>query len=143
MAGPRMRLVLQEMVRSINALSKHQQFFVIFFSDRTFPMMWPSSQIELIDATVANRQRIVDWALNVHPDGDTKPQASLMTALKLAPDVLYFLTDGEIPRESMRIVERLRKDNTVVNTICVGDARSGQLMKQIARKGNGIYTLVR
>ena len=143
MAGPRMRLVLQEMVRSINALSKHQQFFVIFFSDRTFPMMWPSSQIELIDATVANRQRIVDWALNVHPDGDTKPQASLMTALKLAPDVLYFLTDGEIPRESMRIVDRLRKDNTVVNTICVGDARSGQLMKQIARKGNGIYTLVR
>jgi len=143
MSGPRMQLVLKELVRSINALADHQQFFVIFFSHRSFPMMWPASEVELIAASPANRKRIVDWALNVDPDGETKPQKSLTTALRLSPDVLYFLTDGEIPRESIRIVERLRTKNTVVNTICVGDARSGQLMKQIARKGNGTYTQVR
>lgn len=143
MDGGRMRLVLHELARSIGALSETQDFFVVFFSDRTFPMMWPKTERRLIAASRENQNRILDWAFTVRPDGGTNPQLALRQALDLRPDVVYFLTDGQIPPMTIDVVRKHRKEPTVVHTISVGSRAAQDMMQQIAQTGGGVFTDVR
>ncbi|MEQ9411093.1 MAG: hypothetical protein RIK87_25500 [Fuerstiella sp.] len=143
MEGGRMKVVLNELARSVSSLNESQKFFVIFFSDRSFPMMWPTAERELVSATSTNRNRILQWAFSVRPAGGTEPQQALRQALELKPDVLYFLTDGSIPPATLRLVEQNRRPDTIVNTICVGNRQAADIMKQIATIGGGEFVAVR
>jgi hypothetical protein len=40
---------------------------------------------------------VVKWIKTLKPDNDTAPEEALERALKLQPQVIYLLTDGEIP----------------------------------------------
>ena len=143
MEGARMRLVLSELTRSIQGLKETQEFFVVFFSDKTFSMMWPKVEKRLVPADGINRNRVLQWAYNVSPDGGTDPQGALKQALELEPDVVFFLTDGDIPDTTRRTVKRHRKGTTVVNTICVGSHAATELMKEIAINSGGQFVAVR
>lgn len=143
MQGGRMRLVLNELARSVSRLEDHQQFFVVFFSDRTFPMMWPKVERRLVTANNINRMRILQWAFTVNPDGGTDPRGALTQALELEPDVCYLLTDGQIPESTLRVVKRSRKRNTVVHTISVGNQAERKIMEAIAQLSGGEFTDVR
>ena len=93
--------------------------------------------------TYNNRNRVLQWAYNVSPDGGTDPQGALKQALELEPDVVFFLTDGDIPDTTRRTVKRHRKGTTVVNTICVGSHAATELMKEIAINSGGQFVAVR
>ena len=142
MSGSRMQLVLQELARSVRALKETQKLFVVFFSDRTFPMLWPDSERDLISASGRNRERILQWAFTVRPEGGTEPQVALRQALQLHPDVVYFLTDGAVPAATVRTVKRYRRKPTIVNTICVGNDADERTMQQIAQSGEGEFVVV-
>ena len=62
------------------------------------------------------------------------------------PDVIFFLTDGEIPRaeETLETVTLLnsRGRRVVINTIAFGDPASQELLREIARRSGGIYRFV-
>lgn len=143
MNGGRMRLVLHELARSVGALKDEQQFFVVFFSDRTFPMMWPKVERKLVAANSVNRNRILHWAFTVRPDGGTDPRGALKTALDLEPDVVYLLTDGQIPESTLRVVKRSRRGTTIVNTICVGNDAETEIMHEIAQISGGEFVDVK
>ena len=120
MAGERMRLVLQELRRSVNSLQEHQEFFVVFFNQRTYAMMWPKIEKRLVKANAVNKDRVLEWAFRVLPEHSTMPERSLRMALDLKPDIVFFLTDGDIPMGSLRTVKKYRQRKTSVHTICVG-----------------------
>ena len=67
-------------------------------------------------------------------------------ALEPRPDVIFFLTDGEIPRseETLAAVTLLnsRGRRVVINTIAFGDPASQELLREIARRSGGIYRFV-
>lgn len=142
MRGGRMQRVLWELDRSINALEPHQSFFVVFFSNKPFPMMWPNIERRLVAATDNNRKRILQWASTVSPDGGTEPQGALQQALRLKPDVVFFLTDGVIPDTTERVVRLNRKAPTIVNAICIGGGAESRMMQDIARVGGGELVIV-
>lgn len=142
MSGLRMPLVLKEMEGSIRALTEDQKFFVVFFNERTFPMMWPKIEKELIGANDLNKDRVLKWANLVEPMEATMPEQALRMALKLKPDVVYFLTDGDITAGALRIVKKYRKQGTTVNTICVGAEAAVPMMQQIAVVGHGEFLMV-
>lgn len=142
MQGLRMKVVLQQLNQSINALEDDQSFFVVFFSDRAFPMCWPQTTTQLIQATAVNRNYVLNWANGVEPDGGTKPHRALRMALELRPEVVFFLTDGSIPDTTDRLAKRYRASQTRINTICIG-GNATRLMQRIATESGGSYTGIR
>lgn len=142
MSGPRMQLVLNELQQSIMSLKEDQTFFVVFFNQRTFPMMWPRIEKRLIRAHSRNKARVIKWAFNVEPNEATMPEQSLRMALDLEPDIVFFLTDGDIPEGALRIVKKYREKHTSVHTICVGEQAAVPVMQQIAVVGNGEFLMV-
>ena len=74
------------------------------------------------------------------------PAFDQVFSLKERPDVIFFLTDGEIPRaeETLATVTMLnaRGRRVVINTIAFGDPASQELLREIARRSGGIYRFV-
>ena len=81
-------------------------------------------------------------------DGGTNPLPAFtrVFGLKERPDVIFFLTDGEITSNSMRPENVAALNNrglrTVINTIAFGDNSSQDLLMQIAMESGGVYRFV-
>src|SRR5690606_8639207 len=80
-----------ELVRSVHNLEPNQQFFIIFFNERAYPM--PAER--LIEASDSSKLRYLRWMAGARADGQTDPSQALAMALRLQPDLIYFLTDGD------------------------------------------------
>jgi hypothetical protein len=80
---------------------------VFFFNGETHPMLGKQHFAALTPATPDNRAKVVKWIKTLKPDNDTAPEEALERALKLQPQVIYFLTNGEIPAAT-----RLRASTT-------------------------------
>ncbi len=142
MSGNRMRRVLEELKESVNSLEEHHRFFVVFFNKHTYAMMWPKIEKRLITADRRNKDRVLGWAFTVQPREETEPQRALRMALDLKPDIVFFLTDGDIPEETLRIVKKYRSRGTCVHTICVGEDAAVPVMQKIAEVGQGAFLMV-
>ncbi len=142
MSGDRMSLVLEELRTSVNSLAEHHRFFVVFFNKHTYAMMWPRIEKRLVTASQRNKDRVLGWAFGVQPQEVTEPQRALRMALDLKPDIVFFLTDGDIPDESLRLVKKYRRDGTSVHTICVGEDAAIPVMQKIAEVGQGAFLMV-
>ncbi len=142
MSGNRMSRVLEELKGSVNSLEEHHRFFVVFFNKHTYAMMWPKIEKRLIIADRRNKDRVLGWAFTVQPQEETEPQRALRMALDLKPDIVFFLTDGDIPEETLRIVKKYRNRRTCVHTICVGEDAAVPVMQKIAEVGQGAFLMV-
>jgi hypothetical protein len=69
---------------------------VFFFNGETHPLLDMQSA-SLLPATPDSRAKVVKWIKTLKPDDDTALGDALERALKLQPQVIYFVTDGEIP----------------------------------------------
>ena len=56
------------------------------------------------------------WMQQVPALGDTDPTGALQIALRLRPDVIYFLTDGSFSRDANDIVRSIRQTRTAIHT---------------------------
>ena len=150
MRGGRMERALEQLFDSIRSLNEDQSFFLVFFNKKTYPMMWPAIERRLIPATEYNKERVIYWAKHVVPDNNTQPQNALRMALKLKPQLLYFLTDGEIPDSTIDIAKdhctRVTRMNSVqisdVPFFVVQEKDLNPLLAEIAQIGGGTYRIV-
>jgi von Willebrand factor type A domain len=97
----------------------------------------------LLAATAANQQRAKRWIFQIQPGGGTLPGEALELALSLNPQVVYFLTDGEIPVNTPAVVRRANKTKAIVHTVALGYEGAGDLLKVIAKQNNGHYKFVK
>jgi hypothetical protein len=140
--GRRFDRAVDELVRSLNAMVPTQKFFVFFFNGETHPMLGMHSA-ELMTATPANRAKVVKWIKTLQPDADTAPEEALERALKLKPQVIYFLTDGEIPPTTPDTVKKFNHDHkTVIHTIAFGTEEGAEMLRAIAQDNGGKYHFV-
>lgn len=128
-----------ELVRSISAMTSQQEFFIIYFNDRAWPM--PATGLKLAVPSV--RQKYLRWAVEAKASGTTDPEQALLAALSLNPDVIYFLTDGAF---QSRVVDRVRQANNrervTIHTIGFGDDDGEILLKEIAFQNWGTYQFI-
>ena len=131
--------VKAELVRSIGAMTQEQEFFIVYFNDKAFPM--PATTLKL--AVPSIKQKYLRWAVEARAFGMTDPEQALLVALKLNPDVIYFLTDGAFPP---RVVDRVRHANdrprVTIHTIGFGDDGGERLLKEIAFQNWGTYRFI-
>jgi hypothetical protein len=97
----------------------------------------------LLAATPANRARAKRWIFQIRPGGGTLPGDALRMALAMKPQVVYFLTDGEIPFSTPDVVRRANKSRVIVHTVALGYEGSADLLKTIAKQNNGEYKFVK
>jgi hypothetical protein len=142
MEGHRFDRAVEELTRSLNLLQPSQKFFIFFYSGSTFPM-WGQRSAKLLPATTGNRDKAIKWIKKFQPDGDTAPEDAIERALKLKPQVIYFLTDGEIPNTTRATAERCNKEHkTVIHTIAFEYEGGAEQLRGIAADSHGKYRFV-
>ena|GEM_PF-637120 len=89
-AKTRFKRMQMELLNSIKTMSAEQEFYFIFFNDYVIRM--PSRN--LVPASHDLKVKYLTWMARLQADGNTEPKGALYAAMKLNPDVIYFLTDG-------------------------------------------------
>lgn len=131
----------KELIRSIEHLHEHQQFYIIFYNDGWYPMAGDKP----IDATAKQVDRARRWLNRLWPGGGTYPLQALRFALSLEPDAIYFLSDG---RFDPAVIEVLRIENPSssgqipIHTIAFVNQETIGIMRQIARQSGGEFRFV-
>lgn len=141
--GTRWGVATKELLRSVNALPDFTMFYVVLFSDGA---MMPPRQNGWVRASPGATSQLEKWLATLGPTGGTFPVPAFQQvfALEQRPEVIFFMTDGEIPQDTPDIVAALnnRGQRVVINTIAFGDPASQNALKAIASQSGGVYRLV-
>jgi hypothetical protein len=127
-----------ELLSCVSQMSEDQQFFIVYFNDHAIPM--PAR--ELAFATREAKQHYLTWMAKQKGEGQTEPEEALLLALRLQPDVIYFLTDGAF---KFRVVERVADMNRrriAIHTVCFGNADGEKFMRMVSSQNGGTYHFV-
>jgi hypothetical protein len=132
MKGGRLEAAIAELVRSVDALSPRQAFYVIFVSDQTYPMFYPQPAAELLPATAPNKKRLAEWLPKaILASGKNRELIKAMDlAASLRPHAVYLLWDGDL-----RYSEKVRLD------VMMHLTRPNQWNFQIHTLGMGVASL--
>lgn len=136
LAKTRFGRVKLELVDSIKAMEPGTEFFIIFFNERAHPM--PARGLVRVDRA----EPYLNWMAVANADGHTDPAEALLMALRLQPDVICFLSDGDFRPGVVADVSRLNQDQIAIHTFCLGDRTGEPLMKQIAGITGGRYRFI-
>ncbi len=144
MAGQgRIEAAKQELVNALQQLQPSQRFYVIFYSSHMHRMLDPAPPEQLLPATRRNVGRVLAWInRDVHAGGDTQPLDSLLTALKMQPEVIFFLTDGDVNPAAAATVHLSNAHGSVIHTLCLSEDYGEQVMRRIAKENKGRYRFV-
>jgi len=141
MSGMRFQRAKLELVNALGKLEPEQRFFVVFYTNETYPMFFPDNTVELIEASSRNLGRVFNWIEQSQVQGGTEPQLAIAMTLKLKPDVVFFLSDGDIPFETQGIV-KYNNGGSAVHTITFGSDVGAKIMRQIALRNHGEYRFI-
>lgn len=132
----------RELLRSLADLGDLHQFQIIFYNEEP-SIMKLSGVANLMFANTQNKREAEAFVAGITADGATQHEPALLTALKLAPDVIFFLTDADQPEltagQLQRIV-RLNEGRTVINTIEFGlgpKIRKYNFLDKLAEENGG------
>jgi hypothetical protein len=153
MKGGRLEAARAELLQAVSALSPRQSFYVIFVSDRTYPMFFPSMEPDMVAATNANIQRLANWVPNaLLASGKSRELIKAMDmAATLRPHAVYLLWDGDMKysdKVRLDVMTHLtRPDNQwdfVIHTLGMGvlSLDSQQNLAAIAAAHGGVFQRV-
>ena len=142
MRGGRIKRARRELVRAIRNLKSYQRFFIYFYNHDTYPMFGLTSSTDLLAATPDVRRKAEEWVEQCEAFGDTEPADALRRGLAMQPDVVFFLTDGEIPPESRDVVRNANRDEITVHTTAFQNPGGIPIMKAIAADNGGTFRFV-
>ena len=112
----------RELIASLADLDETHQFQIIFYNER--PRVFNPTGVlgRLVFGTDQNKNLAEKFVGSVTADGATRHEDALAMALKMAPDVVFFLTDADEPRMTTEQLERIARLNkgTAINTIEFG-----------------------
>lgn len=148
MAGAPLRAAKEQLIRSFESLDTIHQFQIIFFNHE--PQAWDltGGQGRIAFATDANKLMAEKFVRGVVATGGTFRRTALKAALRLRPDVIFFLTDTDDPMSKADLAEAIRRaqrDSIAVNTIEYGLGESlvsDNFLIKLARETGGRYVYV-
>ncbi len=142
--GNRLEDAKAELIASLKKLPDFVKFYVLFYSTG---ITSPSMQKGWNTARRGTINRIAKEIRSFSPTGGTVPMPAFKQAFELSPppDVIFFLTDGQINNFSLEMLQSLMPNNkaVVVHTIAFGDASSQTLLQEIASATGGEYRFVK
>lgn len=137
----------KELLASIDNLGGVQQFYVVFYNQRQHLFNAADVRQRLVFATDDNKRAVRRFVEAVRADGGTRHFEAIMLALRLRPDVMFLLTDGEAA-DDLTAAEFDTLTRALAGTTCMvvqfggeGDERSPNLARLAALSG-GKYAVI-
>ncbi len=136
-----------ELLASIAEIEDEQEFQIMFYNDQILPMPTAGQRNSMFRGSEANRNLAAQHIRSVQPAGGTEHKRALLEALKLRPDVIFFLTDAGEPWVDAGDLAEIRKRNSGRARICVVEFGKGNNLtspdaywtKRLARENGGTY----
>lgn len=94
MTKGRFETALNELAKTVMALTPQQSFYIIFYSDTAYGLFHPQTARNLIPATPRNKQLTIQWLTTVELCLQTNVTTAMQMAYALNPDVIFLLGDG-------------------------------------------------
>jgi len=148
----RFQVACQELLRSIGSLEADQKFCVLFFGHRTRVMF--DRPPKLVRASDTNRKRLESWITTLYPGMGTDPRYGITHALRLKPDAVFLLSDGEFNGQATnfhqipgnpkteRIIQRHLKMSIPIHTIAFEDLLNRRRLRNIATMTHGTHKFI-
>lgn len=137
MRGDRIQRVHYELQSAINGLAPDQKFNVLVYNSDVSHAL-PSSRM-LLPATSTNRRLAVKATRDYSATGGTNGALAIREALKLKPEAIVFLTDGEFDIDIEVDVFEENKQGTTIHTVSIGDGTSLDVLRKIAGGSQGRF----
>jgi hypothetical protein len=137
--------VKAELKESLKNLDTVHQFQIIFYNEKPAIFNPSGTAGRLAFGTDANKERAIRFIDNMAAGGGTDHEQALRLAIRLQPDVIFFLTDGDEPGLSSSQLEKVQNlaAGIVINTIEFGDGpkpKQPSFLVRLARQNGGGYT---
>jgi hypothetical protein len=136
------------LLASLESLGETHQFQIIFYNEKPTMFALAGHPDKLVFANSANKSTAAQFVRGIVADGGTRHEEALWMALKLQPDVIFFLTDADQPELSPAQLEKIHRANNgrcSINTIEFGlgpPIHKDNFLARLARENNGKYTYV-
>lgn len=142
--GERFATAMNELKRSIGALPDYASVYVCLYHSIPVPLPFGDGWVRARPANVA---RIGDWLDMQGPTGGTEPRDAFAISFRLSPppDVIFFLTDGEIPVGTAERVLELNgqaRRTVTVHTVAFSSDAAQEELRRIARESDGTFRFV-
>lgn len=143
-----LRAAKTELIRSLDTLTERQQFQIIFYNDTPDVFHNDGDATGLVTGEPATIARARDYVRRTVAVGGTEHEEALRMALRLAPDVIFFLTDAKIQTMSSAqlddITRRAEDAGTTIHAIQFGTGPppTNTFLEQLVRRGGGGYRYV-
>jgi hypothetical protein len=137
----------RELIASLTPLERVHQFYLLFYNQETRAFQPGADSGKLIFATDANKAAAERFINGIQPEGATDHYSALSLALKMRPDVIFLLTDGDANDDlSAEELARLSKQNGAATKIHViqftADLPTGANLKTLAKDNGGEFKTV-
>ncbi|MBI1346485.1 VWA domain-containing protein [bacterium] len=138
-AKTRLRRLKLELIKCLLEMKPEQQFYVIFFSNETTPM--PAAG--WMPARAGDRDPYLKWIAQLPTSGGpTDPRAAMDIALRMQPDTLCFLTDGDFDQRIKRTLQSVKQQQTSIHTFAFGEITAEETLRLLAEQNRGEYRFV-
>ncbi|MFO0916488.1 MAG: VWA domain-containing protein [Pirellulales bacterium] len=143
--GKPLKVARRELKDSLQTLTEVQKFSVVAYNHRVRTL--PIGGGGLVFATDANKRQAERFIDGVPADGGTQHAEALLTAVRMRPDVIFLLTDGDadddIAEDDIKRVERANA-GTIIHVIQFsrGGARQDDRLMSLARRSGGRHVFV-
>jgi len=138
----------RELLASLQSLKGVHQFQIVFYNQQPRVMSLVADQApQMVFANDEAQRQAERFIGSIVADGGTDHVLALQVALKMRPDVIFFLTDADEPRLSRSDLDRIGRFNygTVINAIEFGAGpKSGgkNFLQQLAEENAGQHGYV-
>jgi hypothetical protein len=140
MSGARWIACCGQLERALKAMPTHAEFKVLLFNTGVAEpsgQAWTRAEPALVNEAIA-------WVGTHGPSGGTNPVPAFERVFSdLPPDVIYFLTDGDIEPFSAEMYAEVRGTApTVVNTVALENDYSGEVLARISSESGGQFVMI-
>ncbi len=135
-----------EILASIEKIDDVHQFQIIVYNEqpKAFNPAGPNGQLAF--GTDANRAEVKKFLGTISADGGTDHAAALSMAIRMHPDVIFLLSDGDDPKLTARDLERIDRigPGVIIHTLQFGEDRklAHGFMEKLAKQSGGQYVFV-
>lgn len=133
-----------EMIASLASLGETHQFQIVYYNEAPLPFNPSGQPGRLAFATEQNKERARRFIGSITASGRTEHEAALRMAIRMQPDVIFFLTDANDPQLTGAQLYKIQRQaaGIQINAIEFGfgpESGGDNFLKKLARQNGGQY----
>ena len=146
MNGPPLSAAKRETIRSISTLGESQSFQIVIYNNRPSYASPRGQAFWMLPGNDSMKQWATQYIRSIPAHGGTEHYDALKLALKLEPDVIFLLTDANIPQLRRSRLDEIRvlceRAGTTIHAVEFGTevvAPEGSFLRTLAAENGGEY----